>query len=90
MPNWDLQSVQVSLGDLRTAYEQWCARQRKHVENEVTFGRKMREMCSVERRQVRADGQRQYVYTLGDLVTAREAWDAKTGHPVEWPSLNCQ
>lgn len=90
MVGWDLGPIQVNADDLRNAYQQWCTANRRHVESEVAFGRKLRDLCAIERRQVRVEGERRYVYLVGHLVTARAEVVTKVRQAVDWPELDCQ
>lgn len=88
MVNWDLGPIQVGADDLRNAYQQWCTANRRHVESEVAFGRKLTDLCSIERRRVRVEGERRYVYLIGHLGTARQEVGTKVRQAVDWPELD--
>lgn len=90
MVNWDVGAVQVKAEDLRNAYQQWCGQHRRHVESEVTFGRKLSNLCSIERRRLRVDGERVYVYQIRDIGTVRQEVRTKVRQAVTWPELDVQ
>ena len=87
LPNWEDRPVQVSTHHLRGAYEEWCKTNHKRTKSAVAFGRKLFDLCSIQRIRVGAGSEREYAYRLDDLGSMRRDLGSKLRLNVDWPEI---